>query len=332
MRHWYGTVLAVTALAAGGCGKTSSEQREVKADGSSTVAPMSMVAAEMFMSGTPVSVTVGISGTGGGFKKFLDSNPRLRTDINGASRPISHKESETAEKLGIRYIELPIALDGIAVVVNRQNTFCDHLTTAELKRIWEPESRIDNWREVRAGFPDVPLKLYGPGTDSGTFDYFTEVINGREKASRSDYQMSEDDNTLVQGVMGDRGGLGYFGFSYYEANADKLKLLGIDAGSGEAVRPSVEAIRGGTYRPLSRPLFLYVSEAALSADPVAQFVEFYLTNIEKIAGHPKVGYVPLPAELNTAVRARVAKRITGSAYAGRGPTSAPADLTQLYLH
>ena len=208
---------------------STKEPATVKVDGSSTVAPISMVAAEMFQGSHPeVRVSVGISGTGGGFKKFLDTNPTLRTDINDASRPIKPAEVETATKLGIQYVELPIGLDGIAVTVHPSNRFCDQLTLAELKKIWEPGSKITNWKDVRAGFPDLALKLYGPGTDSGTFDYFTEAVNGKEKACRDDdlYTKSANPNVLAQGIAGDPGALGYFGFSYYEGQRGQAQAAG----------------------------------------------------------------------------------------------------------
>jgi phosphate transport system substrate-binding protein len=309
------------------CSKQPPPAPEVKVDGSSTVAPISMVAAEMYMGQHPEhQVTVGISGTGGGFKKFLDSTPALRTDINDASRPISKAEMETAAKVGVQFIELAVALDGIAIVVNPQNDFCDHLTLAELRRIWDRDSSVSNWREVRAGFPDLPIKLYGPGTDSGTFDHFTEVVNGKEKRCRSDYMMSEDDNTLVQGVTGDRGALGYFGFSYYENNASKLKLLAVDGGNGKPVKPSLAAIRQGEYKPLSRPLYLYVNRESLDRPAVSGFLSFYLENAPRIVEHPKVGYVSLPPDMYAAARERLQKRTTGPAMAEHRPSSAPADL------
>ncbi|HEY3245949.1 MAG TPA: PstS family phosphate ABC transporter substrate-binding protein [Phycisphaerae bacterium] len=290
---------------------------QVKVDGSSTVAPITMAVAERFKSEQPgIDVTVGISGTGGGFKKFLDPQPDLRTAINDASRPIKASEIETAAKLGIEFIELPIGMDGLAVMVNPKNTFCDSLTVAELKRIWEPASTINNWRDVRAGFPDLPLKLYGPGTDSGTFDYFTEAIAGKEKASRSDYTASENDNTLVQGIAGDPGALGYFGFGYFEANQGKLKLLGIDSSDGHPVKPSLQTVRDGTYKPLSRPLFIYANKSAVARPEVRAFVEFYLTHAQSIVEHPKVGYVALSDELYTLARERFRAGITGSVFGG----------------
>lgn len=287
----------------------------VRVDGSSTVAPITMAAAEMFQEAHPkVRVTVGISGTGGGFKKFLDEKTDLRTDINDASRPIRESEIKRAKEIGVEYVEIPVAMDGLAVVVHPSNTFCNHLTVEELKKIWEPGSTIKNWKEIRAGFPDVPLKLYGPGTDSGTFDYFTEVINGKEKASRNDYTASESDNVLVQGVSGDKGAMGYFGQAYFEANKSKLKLLAIDNGNGKPVAPtSAEIVRGGTYTPLSRPLFLYVNAESLKRPEVRGYLEFVLDNSKKIVEHPRVGYVSLTDDILGLAKLRVKTGKTGSA-------------------
>ena len=292
---------------------------KVKVDGSSTVAPITMAAAEMFRSEQPkVQVTVGISGTGGGFKKFLDPKPDLRTDISDASRPIKESEMKQASELGIEFIEIPIAIDGLAVVVHPSNKFCNHLTVAELKKIWEPGSAIHNWSEVRPGFPDLPIKLYGPGTDSGTFDYFTEAIVGKEDASRSDFTASESDNVLVQGVAGDPGSLGYFGFSYFEANKDKLRLVPIDNNNGQPVLPTVDVIRAGKYKPLARPLFLYVNKTAYQRPEVRAFVEYILQNAQKLVEHPRVNYVALPPELYTLAKERVTNGKTGSAMAKAG--------------
>jgi len=285
----------------------------VRIDGSSTVAPITMAAAEMFMAEHPrVRVTVGISGTGGGFKKFLDQDSDLRTNISDASRPIRAPELARAKKLGVDFVEVPIGMDGIAITVNPSNKFCKALTVEELRRIWEPSSDISNWNQVRPGFPDLPLKLYGPGTDSGTFDYFTKVIVGKTKSSRSDYTASESDNVLVRGVAGDAGGLGYFGFSYYKANTDKLKLLAVDSGDGP-VTPSLEVIRSGRYKPLSRPMFLYVNKTALKQPPVRAFLDFFFDHARQIVEHPRVNYVALSDELYGLDRARLEQVKTGSA-------------------
>lgn len=309
--------LVLTGLVFGACvgGAQGVElSGTVKVDGSSTVAPITMAAAEMFQEANPkVRVTVGISGTGGGFKKFLDEKTDLRTDINDASRYIRDPEIKRAKELGVEYVELPVAVDGLAVVVHPSNSFCNHLTVEELKKIWEPDSTIKNWKDIRAGFPDLALKLYGPGTDSGTFDYFTEVIVGKEKSSRSDYTASESDNVLVQGVSGDKGALGYFGQAYFEANKNKLKLLGIDNGDGKPVAPiNADIVRSGAYTPLSRPLFLYVNAESLKRPEVRAYVEFIIDQSKKIAEHPRVGYVALNEDLLKLVKQRLKDGKVGS--------------------
>lgn len=314
---WRIAVLAGGLVLVGAAAPVRAEMKgKVRLDGSSTVAPITMAAAEKFGETNPgVQVTVGISGTGGGFKKFLDEKPDLRTDISDASRPIKPTELERAKQLGIEFIEVPIALDGLSVMVHPSNGFCDSLTVAELKKIWEPGSTIANWNQVRAGFPDLPLTLFGPGTDSGTFDYFTEAIVGNEKASRSDYTASESDNVLVRGIAGDKGSLGYFGFSYYENNKDKLKLVGIDNGDGKPLKPTLELIRVGTYKPLSRPLFLYVNKKAYERPEVKGFVEFLFDNARSIVEHPRVGYVALTDDIYAIGRKRLAAGTAGSAMA-----------------
>jgi phosphate transport system substrate-binding protein len=275
-----------------------------------------------------VKVTVGVSGTGGGFKKFLGDQADLRTDINGASRPIKPAEIKMASDLGIEFIEMPVAIDGLAVMVHPSNDFCDYLTVEELRRIWEPGSQINNWNQIRDGFPDLDLKLYGPGTDSGTFDYFTEVINGESKVSRSDYTASETDNILVVGIAGDPGALGYFGFSYYETNKEKLKLLGVDNGNGP-IKPDAGTVGDGSYEPLSRPLFVYVNKQSADRPGIKAFLHYFFDNAEKIVEHPRVNYVALSDELYQAARARFDAKTTGSAYA-EGPTQG-ANLTELFV-
>lgn len=286
-------------------------------DGSSTVGPITMAVAEEFQKLYPeVRVPVGISGTGGGFKKFCPGE----TDINDASRPIKKSEAEVCAQNNVEYIELPVAFDGIAVVVNPANDFVTCLTVEELKKMWEPdaEGKVTSWAQIRAGFPDRPLGLYGPGVDSGTFEYFTEAIVGKAKASRGDFLPSEDDNVLVQGVAGDPGGLGYFGLAYYEENKDKLKLVAIDAGDGNCVYPTQETVANGTYKPLSRPLFIYVNRArADQKDEIDLFVKFYLENAKKLV--PDVGYIPLPDEIYSLALQRYEKRITGSVFKEGGP-------------
>ena len=252
----------------------------VKVDGSSTVAPLTTAAAELFAEEqTKVRVTVGTSGTGGGFEKFCAGE----TDISDASRPIKDDEEapNCAEK-GIEYVEIPVANDALTIVVSKDNDWVDCLTTEQLKAIWEPGSKVTSWKDVDAGFPDEKLDLFGPGTDSGTFDYFTAEINGEEGASREDYSPSEDDNVIVQGVSGSKGGLGYFGFTYFEENADSLKAVAVDSGDG-CVTPSVDTARDGSYTPLSRPLFIYPSKAALQRPEVKAFLDFYLENDADIA-------------------------------------------------
>jgi phosphate transport system substrate-binding protein len=262
----------------------------VAIDGSSTVAPLSEAAADIFKEEqSGVNVTVGTSGTGGGFEKFCKGE----TDISDASRPIKKddaKEGTACTSAGIEYTELKVATDALTVVVNKDNDWVDCLTTAELKKIFEPNSKVRNWSQVRAGFPNQPLgkdQLFGPGTDSGTFDYFTEEINGETDAHRADYTASENDNVLVQGVAGTKSGLGYFGYTYFEENQDKLKAVKIDGGSG-CVAPSAETAQDGTYKPLARPLFIYVNNKSFKDKPqVAAFVEFYAQNIDEIVQEGK---------------------------------------------
>jgi phosphate transport system substrate-binding protein len=286
-------VVLVGALAACG-GEAQREQLAgtVQADGSSTVYPITEAVAEEFRveSGGGVRVLVAQSGTGGGFKRFCTGE----TDISNASRPIQEEERLQCEQAGVEPVELTVAWDGLAVLVHSANDFAECLTVDELKKIWEPGSTVRSWSEVRAGWPDQEIKLYGPGTNSGTFDYFTEEIVGEAGASRSDYTASEDDNVLVQGVSGDPYSLGYFGFAYYVENQDKLKLVGVDSGQG-CVQPEPATIEGGQYSPLSRPIFIYVNKASLQRPAVREFVDFYLQTAPELV--EEVGYVPLTAEL-----------------------------------
>ena len=290
--------IAFVAILAAGCGQGGDQAKTTKdlsgtinIDGSSTVYPITEAVAEEFMKKNPnVKVTVGVSGTGGGFKRFTVGE----TDISDASRPIKDAEKQKAEENKIEYLELPIAYDGISIVVNKDNNFIQSMTVAELKKLWEPNSTIKKWNQIRPEWPDMDVKLFGPGTDSGTFDYFTEAINGKEKASRSDFTASEDDNVLVQGVAGSKGGLGYFGYAYYAENKDKLKLVSVDDGKGNVVAPTEQTIKDGTYKPLSRPIFIYVSKAALKKPEVKEFVKFYLTEGQKLV--PQVGYVNMTKE------------------------------------
>ncbi len=272
-----------------------SQSKTIKIDGSSTVYPITEAVAEEYQIANKgaTQVTVGISGTGGGFKKFCSADESVRTDISDASRPIKDKEKELCAAAGIEYIEIPVAYDAIAVVVNKNNPISS-ITTEQLSTIWAPEadSKIDNWSQVDPSWDSAEMTLYGPGADSGTFDYFTKKINGESGASRADYTPSEDDNVLVQGVVGDEGAMGYFGLSYYFENQDKLKALAIDSGDGP-VAPSPETVIDGTYTPLSRPIFIYVNTASLERPEVAEFVQFYLENAEELV--PETGSVPLPA-------------------------------------
>jgi phosphate transport system substrate-binding protein len=271
----------------------------IKIDGSSTVYPITEAVAEEFQAANKVKVTVGISGTGGGFKKFC----RGETDISDASRPILKKEMDACKDAGIQYLELPIAYDGITVVISKSNDFIKSMTVEDLKKMWEPsaQGKVKTWKQVNAAWPDTALKLFGPGADSGTFDYFTEAIVGKAKSSRGDYTASEDDNVLVQGVESDKGGLGYFGYAYFDANQDRLKAVPIVAKKGApAVMPSFESIKDGTYQPLARPLFLYVNATAAAFKPeVKAFVNFYLANAPKLV--KEVKYIPLPANEYAAV-------------------------------
>jgi phosphate transport system substrate-binding protein len=273
--------LALVALAAGtAVGKgTPRLNGTVTADGSSTVGPWTTAAAELYRKVQPnVRITVGISGTGGGFERFC----RDEIDLANASRPIRATENANCQQRGIKWVAFTVANDGISLVTSRQNTWVDCLTTAELKKIWNTGSNVDNWKDVRAGFPDVPLRLFGPGTDSGTFEFFTEKINGRARASRSDYSASEDDNILVQGVSGNRGGLGYFGLSYYLENQSRLKLLAVDGGNG-CVKPSVSTVQHKTYRPLSRALYIYAKRNSFRRAEVRSFIGFAMNNQSRIA-------------------------------------------------
>lgn len=284
----------------------------IKIDGSSTVYPITEAVAEEFQRAKGVKVTVGESGTGGGFKKFC----RGETDISDASRPISQKEIDACKEGGVQYIELPIAYDALTVVVNGKNDWVKQITVAELKKIWEPGSGVKNWKQVNATYPDKPINLYGPGTASGTFDYFTEAVNGKAKASRTDYTPSEDDNVLVQGVAGNLGGMAYFGMAYYQENTDKLKAVPVVAKEGgKAVLPSETTVMDGTYQPLSRPLFIYVNATAAAFKPeVKAFVNYYLENAPELV--KEVKYVPLPKADYDAVKTHFKAMKPGTGFNG----------------
>ena len=271
---------------------------QIAIDGSSTVFPITEAIAEEYGKVQKgVKVTVGIKGTGGGFKVFCSENAAERTAIQDASRAIKKEEADLCKKAGIEYTEFLVGLDGLTVVVNPSNVFAACLTKDQLKKIWDTGSTVKNWNEVDAKFPNQPITLYGPGTDSGTFDFFTEVINGKAKQSRADYTASEDDNTLVQGVEGDKNAMGYFGLAYYLENKDKLKALEIDGGKG-CVAPQFETVADGTYAPLSRPLYIYVNNKDLGRAEVFDFVTFYLTNAKQVVD--EVGYVNVADEVYAA--------------------------------
>lgn len=290
-------------------------QETVKVDGSSTVFPITEAVAEDFqqLKKNKVRVTVGISGTGGGFKKFC----RGETDISDASRPILAREMEDCRKTGVQYIELAVAYDALTVVMNPKNAFLKSLTVAELRKMWEPaaQAKVLTWKQVNASWPDQPLKLFGAGADSGTFDYFTEAVNGRAKASRGDYTASEDDNVLVQGISRDVNAIGYFGYAYYAENKDKLKpVLIVNPRTGKAVEPSPESVIDGTYQPLARPIFIYVNAKSLERPEIREFVQYYMKSAEVLVREVK--YVPLPAKAYTFNLDMIEKKVLGTKFGG----------------
>lgn len=296
----FASMLSVALVSCGGESSNSGENNDgkgsklsgkVKIDGSSTVFPISEAVFEEYaetQNQPDVKVIVNSSGTGGGFKKFCAGE----TDINDASRPIKEKEIKKAEEAKIKYVELKVAYDGLAVVVSKKNSFIKSLTVEELKTLWSAEAKetITTWNQVNESFPEAEIKLYGPGTASGTFDYFNEAIIGKDGSSRSDYSPNEDDNVLVNGIAGNENALGYFGLAYYEENKDKLNLVGVDGGKG-VVSPSLETVKSGEYAPLSRPLFIYVSSEAIKKPAVVDFVNFYLKSAKELS--KEVGYIPL---------------------------------------
>jgi phosphate transport system substrate-binding protein len=315
-------LLAAAALAA--AAPTVAQQRLVRIDGSSTVYPITEAVAEEFQKAKKqaVKVTVGISGTGGGFKKFC----RGETDISDASRPISAREMQACAEAGIKYVELPVAFDALTVVINPRNTWIKELRVEELRKMWEPaaQAKIMTWNQVNSAWPKVPLKLFGPGADSGTFDYFTDAINGKEKASRGDFTASEDDNVLVQGVSRDVNAIGYFGLAYYMENKDKLKAVPIvDRNGKKAVGPSLETVMDGTYQPLARPIFIYVSDRAMQRPEVNEFVQFYLKNAPALV--KEVGYVPLARQhYDMALRNFTTKKL-GTGFGGKSEVGVKID-------
>ncbi len=285
----------------------------IKVDGSSTVFPITEAVAEEFQKETrgTVRVTVGISGTGGGFKKFC----RGETDVQDASRPISASEMEACRASGIQYFELPVAFDALTIAVSPQATWIDFLTIAELKQMWDPsaQGRVLRWNQIRPSWPDVPLKLFGAGSDSGTFDYFTEAVVGKAKSSRGDYTASEDDNTLVQGISNDKQALGYIPYAYYEPNKKRLKAVAVDGGHGP-VFPSRETVENGAYQPLSRPMFIYVNAKSAGKPEVKRFVEFYLAQAPALV--PQVKYVPLPQQAYELALGHFQQGKVGTAFQG----------------
>jgi len=283
----------------------------VKIDGSSTVYPITEAVAEEFQIETGIRVTVGVSGTGGGFKKFC----RGDTVISNASRPIKAKEIEKCKAAGIDFIEIPVAYDAITVVINKRNDWAKEMTPMELKKAWEPaaQSKIIKWSQVREGWPDTPMKLYGPGADSGTFDYFTEAIVEESKAIRGDFTASEDDNVLVQGVSGDKGSLGYFGLAYYAENKNKLSAVAIKNSEGKFIVPSLKTVMDGSYNPLSRPLFIYLNAKKSVSDPnVKKFIDFYLKHAAVLS--TEVGYIPFSKAEYTAITNHYKTLKTGTAF------------------
>ena len=317
-------VLSVAAalLALFGFTARSAQAQVVQIDGSSTVFPVTEAVAEEFQKEKKgkIKVTVGISGTGGGFKKFC----RGETDIQDASRPILKSEMEECKKASVEFVELPVAFDALTVIVNPKNTWSPSMTVAELKKIWEPaaQGKITTWNQVREKWPNAPLKLFGAGADSGTFDYFTEAITGKAKSSRGDFTASEDDNVLVQGVANDVNALGFFGYAYYIENSKKLKAVAIDNGKG-AVAPSEKTVLDGSYQPLSRPIYIYVSKKALSKPEVREFAEFYLKNAPKLV--KEVKYVPLPEKVYSVGADRLKSGKAGTAFGGSAEVGVTID-------
>ncbi|MEO6435852.1 MAG: PstS family phosphate ABC transporter substrate-binding protein [Tepidisphaeraceae bacterium] len=310
------TVLAVgVGVIVGAASFAMAESKVVKVDGSSTVFPITEAVAEEFQKASrDTKVTVGISGTGGGFKKFV----RGEIDISDASRPISAKEMADAKAAGIEYIELPIAFDALTVMVNPGNEWVKQLTVEDLKKIWEPgaQQKITRWNQVRSEWPDAELKLYGAGSDSGTFDYFTEAIVGKAKSSRGDYTASEDDNVLVQGISNDKNALGYFGYAYYAENQDKLKAVPVVNKEGKPVLPSEATVKDGSYNPLARPIFIYVNKKSLAEKAeVKAFVQFYLKNAPELV--KEVKYVALPDAVYELAQKRLDEMKTGTVFGGK---------------
>lgn len=299
------------------CGTRAGSGRFISVDGSSTVFPITEAVAEQFgaETGGTVRVTVGVSGTGGGFKKFCHGE----TDVTDASRPIKASEIDLCEKEGVEFVEIPVAIDGLTVMVHPDNDFVECITVQELHTIWSPEAEeeITRWNQVDPDWPDESLRLYGPGVASGTFDYFTEVVNGEAQASRGDFTASEDDNVLVHGISGDKRSLGYFGFAFFIENKDNLKAVKIDGGSG-CIEPTKKNINDGTYAPLSRPLFIYVTQAGATKAFVKEFIRYYLSEDGRELVED-VGYIAYPAEVYDLALARFENGRTGTLFGGANP-------------
>ena len=327
-----GSLALVSAVALAGTAVGQNQDNElrrlrgaIKIDGSSTVYPITEAVSEEFAEAAPrVRVTVGISGTGGGFKRFTVGE----TDISDASRPIKGKEDAAAKENGVSYIEIPVAYDGLSIVANKANYWVDHLTVDELKKIFLAESTVKTWRDIRPEWPDVGVKIYSPGTDSGTFDYFKEVVAGQTGAIRSDMSVSEDDNVLVRGVSGDEGGIGFFGCAYYFENQDKLKVIPIVNPDGKAITPSAESIESGSYAPFSRPLFIYVNTKSMERPEVAAFIGFYLENAPDLA--EEVGYVRLPKDIYAKAANNVRQQRTGSQFLDAKGEKISGPVTKIY--
>ena len=314
------TAFVMGALVASSASTRAAFEGAVALDGSSTVYPISEAVGEEFQGANPKArITIGIAGTGGGFQRFCAGE----IDIADASRPIKPTEAEACKAKNIEYIELPIAYDGLAVIVNHGNTWADCITTKELATLWAPSAQktVTRWNQVRPSWPDKEIHLFGPGTDSGTYDYFAEAIVGKDKGTRGDFQASEDDNVLVQGIAGDPQALGFFGLAYYEENKAKLKLLGVDDGNDGngkgCIQPSQQTVENGTYQPLSRPLFIYVKKTAAEKPIVAAFVAFYLEHAAALS--KEVGYIPFPQDAYASLRKRFEARTTGTLF-GSAPT------------
>lgn len=315
--HAAKSLLAALVLAVLGAAPLAGMTEVIKIDGSSTVYPVTEAIAEEFEKANKgLKVSVGVSGTGGGFKKFC----RSEIDITNASRPITKSEMEACKIAGVEYFELPVGFDALTIVINPLNTWLTQATVVELKKMWEPgaQGKVKRWSQVNPQWPDQPIRLFGPGSDSGTFDYFTEAIVGKSKSSRADYTASEDDNVLVQGVAGDVNAIGYFGYAYYAENHSKVKALPIVEKDGKpAVGPSETTVLDGTYQPLARPIFIYVDAKSLVKPEVKKFVHFYMANAARVA--KEVKYVPLPPEAYKIVSDHIAKGKKGTVFGGRNP-------------